>query len=62
MDGKVEVLDQDEAHLAELVGIAETKDDSKAGVPITIEKVDSETAPTTAVAASPDNEETKDED
>ena len=64
MDGKVEVLDQDEANLAELVGLGEVKDVSKkdSKVPITIEKVDSEAAPATAVSASPDNEEPKEED
>ena len=56
MDGKVTVLDQDEANLAELVGMSEEfKMGEKAK--ITIEKLDSEAAPAKPVVASPDNEE-----
>ena len=39
MDGKVEILDQDDANLAELVGLGDSKDGKSK--PITIEKVDS---------------------
>ena len=39
MDGKVVILDQDDANLAELVGLGDSKDGKSK--PITIEKVDS---------------------
>ena len=58
MDGKVEILDQDDANLADLVGL-----NSKDGKlkPITIEKVDSVSVPANAAVASADNEEVNDE-
>ena len=56
MKSKVEVLDQDDANLAELVGLGESRESK----PITIEKVDSEAAP--ANTTTPDNEESKDEE
>ena len=57
MDGKVEILDQDDAHLAELVGLDAKDGKSK---PITIEKVDSVSVPANAAVASADNEEAND--
>lgn len=56
MEGKVEILDQDDANLADLVGLGGSKD-GKSMVPITIEKVDSVSAPANAAVTSPDNEE-----
>ena len=59
MDGKVEILDQDDANLADLVGLGETKDGKSK--PITIEKVDSVSVPPNAAVASTDNEEANDD-
>ena len=61
MDGKVTVLDQDEANLEELVGLREDSKDGEKAV-ITIEKVDSEAAPAKPAIAAPDNEDEKSED
>ena len=59
MDGKVEILDQDDANLAELVGLNESKDGKSK--PITIEKVDSASVPANAAVESTDNEEVNDD-